>query len=91
MSWVVIIYFQERGTRKEVYETCTFPSREAAVAALEQLENDLADVGDDKRIVMDSGTDRVSFIKGDYRRTKMHELFDGPLVSDDPYSGGLSL
>jgi hypothetical protein len=85
MSWCVIIYFQERGTKKEARESVCFTTRDEAITALRKLEVDLKSAGADETIIVDSGGDRVSFIKQDYRRNSLSEITDGPIAFTSDY------
>jgi hypothetical protein len=84
VSWVVVVFFQERGSKNELSAAVSFPSRSQAVAALEKLESDVAQAEETALIVIDSGSDRISFVKRDFRRTSLYEGADDPIILGRP-------
>ena len=73
MAWYVDVTVQQRGTKDERGQWCRFETRQLAEAAVEQLEADLQAAGPDSLIVMKSAGQRISFLKQDFRRTRLYE------------------
>jgi hypothetical protein len=71
--WEIRITFQERGTKKEVSKSVSFPTREAALVAVEKLEADIVAGKPTDFIIVDSGNRRISFLKQDFRRTDLYQ------------------
>ena len=77
-GWRIVVTFQECGTKNEVVETVDFASRDEAERALEALEADVLS-GDANRIaVVKSPAKRISFIRQDFRRSRMFEFDNTP-------------
>jgi hypothetical protein len=73
VTWIVEIYHQERGTKAEAKTEVPFDDRQSAVSALKTLESDVKEAGAEDFIVVDSGKNRTSFLKQDFRRTNLYE------------------
>jgi hypothetical protein len=73
-DWRLNIYVEEHGAKKEITRFIDFSDRTAAVVAVEKREEEYASRGPDDLIVVDSGLERVSFLKRDFRSTKIMSL-----------------
>jgi hypothetical protein len=73
VSWRLVVYRQERGTKKERSFSVDYASREEAIRAVEKLEADLTAAEEQAVIVVSSSADRISFVKQDFRSTQIFE------------------
>lgn len=73
MTWTILIYLQERGTKKEKLVSIDALMRTDAFEAVEKLEKDVTDGQPDSHIVVRCGAERLSFLKQDYRGNKLYE------------------
>lgn len=73
MAWRLCVYLQERGTKKEKTHTVDFSTRDAAVTADEKIAADRKALAPDEIIVVDSGTERISFVSSDFRSTNIFD------------------
>jgi hypothetical protein len=73
MAWRLIIYRQERGTRRETASSVDYATRDDANRAAEKLEHDVKTAEENDLIVVESKIDRISFVRQDFRSTKMFE------------------
>lgn len=76
-----MIRVQERGTRRETHETVEFETYDEALRAAQKLEDDWKAGAENDILVVASGSERVSLIRQDFRRTRIYET--GMLVGDD--------
>jgi hypothetical protein len=72
-DWVLWVFFQERGSKKETRSEIRFNSKGDAEAAMKKLEKEYPTLGSEDSLVIESARGRVSFLKQDYRRMDLHE------------------
>jgi len=74
-SWTLTIVTQERGTKREVFNSLHYSGRESAVAVAAAIDGEIGR-GPGHVIVVESPDGaRLSFMAGDFRRTKL-DRFD---------------